>query len=59
LIHPVRQYYTVERYKTCTSRMKIVESDTPCTSPRQLQMVLFLLYDTEKSYVNARMPEKS
>jgi hypothetical protein len=26
---------------------------------RQLLMVLFLLYDIEKSYVNAGMPEKS
>ncbi len=26
---------------------------------RQLLMVLFLLYDIEKAYVNAGMPEKS
>jgi hypothetical protein len=38
----------------------MVESDTPCGLHvhRRLQMVLFLLYDVNKSSPNAGMPEK-
>jgi hypothetical protein len=47
-----------ERETQCTSKLQVVESDTTCTSYRQLLMVLSLLYDIEKSYVNAGMPNK-
>ncbi len=63
----------VERDLPCTSILLSVEVNKPCTPycwccwwwkgytlhiHRQVLMVLFLLYDIEKSYVNARMPEK-
>jgi hypothetical protein len=50
-----------ERDTHCMSTLQVVKSDTPCMSivHRLLLMVLFLLYDIKKSYVNAGMPEKS
>jgi hypothetical protein len=41
--------------RPCKYKLKVVESDTPC----MLLLVLLVLSDVEKSYVNAGMPEKS
>jgi hypothetical protein len=42
-----------ERDTQCTSKL-VVDSDTPCMSIDSCcMMVLFLIYDIEKSYLNA------
>jgi hypothetical protein len=47
-----------KRNTHCTSKLQVVESNTPGLHlHRRLLMVLFLLYDAEKSYINAGMPE--
>jgi hypothetical protein len=50
-IHPSHPYCWLWKDTPCTSILLAVESDTPSTS-RRLPMVLFLLYDVEKSLVN-------